>query len=252
MLRLRCDRCGAACVLTAAALIGFGAHPASGSFIDADPNKDGDQSASWPEGTVENPKIITVYIPEQLADVNRMKFEMGITSMTAVLPKIGVEFKKGEPPKDAECFVDVDVSAMGLGGPPWGFGGFPIDPFPKGIDHMMITEGVIQIHPTALSMPNLLGDLMKNLGAHEFGHVLGLAEDPRAMGDRANVMDPDFPIIENPEGAITGADAFVGPSARDIMMLSEHYMTVPGPGGLVVLGVVPLLVSRRRRCSSCR
>jgi hypothetical protein len=235
MLQFRFKARKPARVFVAMVIPGFVAPLAWAGFMDMDA-RSGLQSVSWLEGTAQSPRIISVYIPVEITGKNRTNFELGIKSMTAVLPKIGVEFLKGEPPttKGATNYVDVNVSNEGLTGNIMGNGGaFAPAPFPANQNHAMVSKGEIQIHTKALSMPNILGDLMKNLGAHEFGHVLGLADDMSNPNNRLNVMDPSFSFEEGfgVPVEIIGADPFVGPSARDLMMLKEHYMITRGAGG---------------------
>lgn len=213
-------------------------------FIDVDDDKDLIQTVSWPE-----PSTIMIFIPAAIEGSNRMNFEMGIQAMADVLPKITVQFKDGEHPAGATNFVQVIIDNM-LGAPPYGSGG-PTDipvPFPMGQNHTQTTEGAINIHPEALGDPALLASLLKNLGAHEFGHVLGLDDDPRQGEMRVNVMDADFNLITDGIGDVTGADPFVGPSQRDLMMLSEHYfIPVPSAAGIGMIGLCAVGLLRRKR-----
>ncbi|MEQ9461907.1 MAG: hypothetical protein RIG82_13245 [Phycisphaeraceae bacterium] len=217
---------------------------AHANFIDADP-RDGVQSYGW-----KLPKTITVFIPGTIAGDDRTNFEMGINSWINCLPGLKIVFKDGEPTIDAECYVDVDVTSDNPpfpddAPPPYGTGGgFVPDPYPTDKDHVFITEGFIAIHPDAIGHSAVAPTFMKNLGAHEFGHVLGLDDDPRTSGDRKNVMDPDFKLIDDGMGTITRADPFVSPSERDKMMLSKNY-TVPMPNALAGLTLLGLITLRR-------
>ncbi|TWT46380.1 hypothetical protein KOR42_43570 [Thalassoglobus neptunius] len=221
---------------------------ATANFIDAVPARPGTQSYSWSE-----PTTIMIFIPSGLTGADRMNFEMGINSVASMLPKITVQFKNGEPPAGTTNYVDVDIKPMETD--PGGFGGgFVPDPFPSGMDHVNITEGFIEISGGSLGHSAVAPTFMKNLGAHEFGHVLGLDDDPRSSGMRMNVMDPDFNLIDDGMGTVIRADPFVGLSKRDKMMLSSHYMiSVPEPSTWILasLGFVSLLLVNRKQIS-CR
>ena len=174
-----------------------------------------------------------------------MNFEMGINAVVNCLTNITVQFKNGEPPQNAQNAVDVNV--MNLNPPP--FGVTTTAPFfQTGQNHGTIDGSTIDIDPTALGHSAVAPSFMKNLGAHEFGHALGLDEDPRQGGARTNVMDPDFNLIRNARQEVTGADPFVGLSARDKMMLRAHYAVVPEPAGLLLWGAATIgMLARRRR-----
>jgi len=196
------------------------------SFIDFDMQTSGAQTASWPE-----PSTIMIFIPNALAGADRMNFEMGINTLADLLTMITVQFKNGEPPQNAQSFVDVNIK--NLNPPPFGFT-MPSAFFPAGQNHGMIESATFDIDPTALGHSAVAPSFMKNLGAHEFGHVLGLDEDPRQGGQRVNVMDDDFKLTFR-SGIVVGADPFVAPSDRDKMMLREHYSVVPEPSTLLLL-----------------
>lgn len=216
-------QCGCAAL---AAALGLAAG-ARGNLIDYNPTTDGAQTASWPE-----PAMIMVFIPTNLAGADRMNFEMGINSVVECLRRVTVQFKDGEPPDGAMNFIDVNVANTNP--PPFGVtAAAPF--FPTGQNHGMLDSATITIDPTALGSANF----MKNLAAHEFGHALGLEDDPRAGGARMNVMDADF----NPD------DPFIGLSARDKMMLMMHYQVVPEPSGLVLVwwGTAAIMIARQRR-----
>jgi hypothetical protein len=195
-------------VLFATLVVGGGARA---GFIDFDDQLPGAQTASWPE-----PTAIMVFIPAGLNGANRMNFEMGINALVMCLKKITVQFKDGEPPTGAMNAVDVNLKNMNP--PPFGLTQ-PAAVHQPGQNHGTITGATMDIDPMSLTQG---ANFMKNLGAHEFGHALGLEEDPRQSGQRTNVMDPDFNMN----------DPFVAPSKRDKMMLMEHYAVVPEPGSL--------------------
>ena len=100
---------------------------------------------------------------------------------------------------------------------------------PDNGNHGTIDSATVDIDQSALGSANF----MKNLGAHEFGHVLGLDDDPRQGGMRTNVMDPDF----------NANDPFIGLSASDKMMLMKHYSVVPETSTFVMwaIGIVGLI-----------
>jgi hypothetical protein len=171
-----------------------------------------------------------VFIPAALAGDDRMNFEMGINSVVACLRRIMVQFKNGDPPDGTTNFIDINIANTNP--PPFGVtAAAPF--FPAGQNHGMLDSATITIDPTALGSASF----MKNLGAHEFGHALGLEEDPRQGDGRTNVMDPDF----------NRNDGFVGLSARDKMMLMMHYQVVPEPSALVIWAAFLSIWSLRRR-----
>lgn len=208
----------------------FHAGEARATFSDTDPDEPGRQTASWPE-----PTQIMVFIPPALTGDDRMNFEMGINTLLACLSKITVQFKDGDPPDSAENFVDVNITDLTT--PPFAvttMSTFTLD----GQNHGKIESGKIDIDPDALG--NAI--FMKNIGAHEFGHALGLDDDPRQGGLRTNMMDANF----------KPSDPFLGPSERDKKMLREHYMVVPEPSSFILmsLGTAGLLcrgLLRRKR-----
>lgn len=225
---------------TVAAVVLLGmAGPAGAGFIDFDPSTPERETASWAE-----PGTIKVYIPAGLAGADRMNFEMGIRAWDDCLTAIMVMFADGEPPGDEG--VNVDLCPPGSIVDQQGqrrFGvAFPEATFQDGQLHGRITSALLKLDMEALGS----ADFLKNLGAHEFGHVLGLDEDPRGAGTaRSAAMDPDF----------DATSPFVGPSARDKMMLMEHYSVaaaIPEPPTLAtaavgLLGVAGLWRAGRRR-----
>jgi hypothetical protein len=171
-----------------------------------------------------------IFIPAELAGADRMNFEMGINSVVACLRRIMVQYKDGDPPQDATNFIDVNIADINP--PPYGVtAAAPF--FPTGQNHGMLDSATTTIDTSALGSANF----MKNLGAHEFGHALGLDDDPRQGGVRTNVMDADF----------NRDDPFVGVSARDKMMLMMHYRVVPEPAGLVIWAGTAIVLTLRRR-----
>lgn len=183
----------------------------------------GGKTASWKE-----PSKITIYIPGGLMGNDRMNFEMGINSWVNMLPKITVMFMDGMHPNNiTKDFIDVklvDMLPPNCGDGELGCTVTQAFNPPPGQNHGMMTSATISILNGALGKPTLL----KNLGAHEFGHALGLADDPRTSGDRVNVMDPNF---DSP-------DPFIAPTARDKMMAKEHYTVTPEPSAIIGLGLI--------------
>lgn len=172
-----------------------------------------------------------------------MNFEMGILTWEACLPQVMIMFADGEPPADAGVNVDLCPPGSIIEGGVRRFGvTFPEAFFPAGEMHGMITGAQLKLDTAAL------GDavFMKNLGAHEFGHALGLDEDPRPPGTaRSSVMDPEF----------DRTSPFIGLSDSDKMMLGEHYTlpdyVVNAPDGgsslmLLAVAVVGLVGCRQR------
>lgn len=219
-------------LLRAAIALSAAAPVAAASFLDADPDTPGLQTASWPE-----PSTIKVYIPVGLVGEDRVNFEMGIRIWDACLPNIVVEFEYGEPPGDTG--VDVDLSPPGslVEGGTRRFGvTSPDSTGPDGAPHRTIVGGLMRIDTDALG--NAI--FMQNLGAHEFGHALGLDEYMRLPGTmRTTVMDPEFDMTS----------PFIGLSATDKMMIGEHYsVRTPEAGsqwGLLAFGAFGLILLKR-------
>lgn len=199
-------------------------------FIDVDDTMAGDQTVSW-----DPSKVIMIFIPPQMMGTDRNLFQMGIEDFVSMFD-LQVEFKIGEPPASSNQYVDVNIAQV-LGGE-LGQGGPFVSPFPANVNHMIVDSGIINIDPSALGMAGTM--LMKNLGAHEFGHVLGLDDDNRNGGNRVNVMDPDF----------DKDDPYLMLSARDKMMMAEHYdesrKGLPNVSTifLYLIALVPLILFR--------
>jgi hypothetical protein len=197
-------------------------------FVDFNPDPNVTQTASWPQ-----PSKIKIFIPPELAGDNRMNFEMGINAIVDCLTQITVNYENGNPPSGATNAIDVNIVPMVSNGGELGLAepGAVFDPPDE--PHGEIDGGTISIDDDALGNSNLL----KNLGAHEFGHMLGLDDTPRTMGPRTNVMDPDF----------NASSPFVGLSAGEKTMLMQHYTVVPEPlAGAAGLLLCPALAARRR------
>jgi hypothetical protein len=78
---------------------------------------------------------------------------------------------------------------------------------------------------------------MKNLGAHEFAHVLGFG-DMSKSDPCTNVTDPGFNLTYDEDNKVVGADPFVGPSKDELKLLGQYYnlIPIPEPGTLTILG----------------
>lgn len=213
-------------------------------FTDQSPDP-GVQDATWPE-----PSVITVYIPKELTGADRINFEMGIQIWLRCLPKISVKFVDGEPP--GLLGVDVTICPPGTvlvnGVPRPGAtdprAGGPSHPptTPGGPTHYTMKGAQIKLDSDDLGNP----DFMKNLGAHEFGHALGLDDnDDRPAGaNRSNVMDSQF----------DSSDPFVSPSQEEMKALETYYTVVcvpeTGPllSGSLIFGMgVAAFISRARK-----
>ncbi len=183
------------------------------------------QTASWPE-----PSTIMLFIPTGLAGDDRMNFKMGIRAWDDLLPKITVQFKDDqEPPDNATNFVNIDLVDTLPGDLRGNTLTSPLFD-PPDAAHGVIDSSTIQILNSALGNANL----MKNLATHEFGHVLGLDEDPtRGPGnERIHAMDPGF----------TPSSGYVAPSERDKMMARAHYMVIPTPTAAIAGAAMGLLL----------
>jgi hypothetical protein len=209
------------CGRAAALLVLLGAGPARAGFTDVDPDTPGIQSGSWTE-----PAKITVYIPAGLAGADRMMFQMGVSSWDPCLTMVMICFADGDPPAGAVNPVTVRlVPAGSLMGGRLGEAEISVT-IPDGMNHGPIDSATISIDMGALGH----GNLMKNLGAHEFGHALGLDDVPHPATGRVDVMDPEF----------DQTSPFLMPTAADKMMLAEFYAVAPAaipvPSTLSLLG----------------
>ncbi len=210
------------------------------SDLDNDP-KNGAQTATWGKNSV-----ITIYIPADMPAGDRANFEAGITCVVNKLAPLTVVFKTGEPPPDANDFVDVNIITPPGKVPPYANSG-PVVPdvFPAN-NHFTTHSGVMDIDPQALGHSDGFGNFMKNLGAHEFGHVLGLDDTKRTSGDRVLMMDPDFELTLNNAGSQvikTGEFICITDGERDLLI--DSFAVPEGGPGLVsciamMLGLVLL------------
>ena len=212
-------------VLAAAAC----AAPSLASFTDFDPNTPGIQSGSWTE-----PRKLWVTIPAGMAGNDRMMFEMGVSSWDTCLTRIEICFRNpgdAQPPAMDGIISVMLVAAGSLPNGVQGSTGVGVNT-PANNGHGPITDAMIEIDMGALG----LGNLLKNLGAHEFGHALGLDDVPHPATGRVDVMDPNF----------NQNSPFIAPTQADKMMLMEHY-TVPTPTGAALLVLGGMFAGRRRR-----
>lgn len=217
-------------VSVAAVAIAACANPALAGFTDLDPNTPGVQSGSWTE-----PRKLWVTIPAGMAGADRMMFEMGVSSWNACLELIQICFRNPTDPAPPAADGMIAVNLVPPGSNPGGDLGSALvlrsnPPTPHG----PILSASIDIDTDALGS----GNLLKNLGAHEFGHALGLDHLPHPATGRVTVMDPDF----------DASDPFIAPTDMDKMMLGEHYTLVPTPlsGAMATLALTGLIARRRR------
>lgn len=152
-------------------------------------------------------------------------FEMGINSWFGLVGDVTVQFKPGNPPPNTPNAVSITLVAPNTLRNPAGMRVFSetTTAVNETANDALITGADISIDRDALGMDIF----MKNLGAHEFGHVFGLDENPRTSGNRVNVMDPDF----------TKNDPFLSPSLMDYDMLKTHYLITPEPSSVVSAGL---------------
>lgn len=207
---------------------------AGGGYTDQSPQP-GLQTLSWAE-----PSTINVYLPAGLTGPARDAFKIGVQAWTAVLPRISVTFRDGPPPAGAPNAVAVNIVPQPDGQPL--ANAQPTAPSFTGEGHRStITGGNIQIDPSAL----LSEVFMRNVGTHDFGHILGLADCP-AGDPRSDAMDPFFEVVFDQFGGVVSASPYIPPSPADIATLAQHY-TVPAPSTAALLALAALVTSRRRR-----
>lgn len=174
--------------LLLAGLALLAAAPLSAKPANFGTDGDGDPiHARWPDSTT-----IHVYIPTPpnppgacaIADIHA-----GIQKWAAALAQRGIQVQfhdNQSPPAGAVNAVPVRWESPGtLGGDTQGFGYAHADDTPKGA---AISSGYIQCETD-----EACGEGMRNLFAHEFGHVLGFDDEDTAEGAPHNVMDPDVP-----------------------------------------------------------
>jgi len=206
------------------------AAPSLASFTDFDPNTPGIQSGSWTE-----PRKLWVTIPAGMAGNDRMMFEMGVSSWDTCLTRIEICFRNpgdAQPPAIDGIISVMLVAAGSLPGGVQGSTGVSVNT-PANNGHGPIIDAMIEIDMGALGF----GNFLKNLGAHEFGHALGLDDVPHPATGRVDVMDPNF----------DQTSPFIMPTQADKMMLMEHY-TVPTPTAAALLAMGGVFAARRRRC----
>jgi len=200
--------------------------PAKANWTDFFPDEEGKQDASWPE-----PAKITIYTDELTGD-DLNNFKEGVKVWTDLLTDVSVEYKSGDRPAGGK---GVQISKVEPGSLGSDMGRATASAyFPPKSSHGNIDSGTIEIDKAALGKSKL----MKNLGAHEFGHILGLGHHS-TPGGRTNVMNPDFD--EN--------DPFIKPGPEDRSQLDDYYKVIPVPGAFVLglLGVGTTVWLRRDR-----
>jgi hypothetical protein len=151
-----------------------------------------------------------------------MHFTQGVNVWDQFLTNIEVNVTVGTPPSgiDNVVIVSFDGNLLENSGN-WGTGGaeyFAPEPLPPSGSTLEITGGQIILDSDAAGNSNLL----ENLGAHEFGHVLGLEDDIGSGG----IMDPDF-NESSPVRNMNNTDR------SEIDML---YTVIPEPSTLFLLG----------------
>jgi hypothetical protein len=213
------------------------------------------QSVSWPQ-----PSQLNVYIPAGLTGAARAAFEDGVRAWTNQMNQITVQFHTGEPPANATNVVDVNITAPANPLPPvnernYTSTGGPVNPgVPVGQNHSSnVHRGQIDIPMEILMLlappvnQQWLRDMMRNVGTHEFGHVLGMDHCTTSGDDRVNAMDPRFgPSFLEEDGSFIGVGAWITPTTADLDLLRQHY-TTPTPGAAALLGLAGVVASRRRR-----
>jgi len=183
--------------------------------------------ARWPDNTT-----IHVYIPTppdppgncSIADIHA-----GIQQWALALAArgISIQFHDNQPkPSVAVNAVGVEWVAPGtFGGEDQGYGHANTSDTPQG---EVIDDGYIQCETD-----EACGQAMRNLFAHEFGHVLGFDDDETSPGKPHNVMDHD--VTDTPI-------EFSPADSAELRSLYGCFATEPPffPKGSLVHNVTPL------------
>lgn len=183
--------------------------------------------ARWPDGTT-----IHVYLPtppDPPGACANADAQAGIQRWAAALAQRGiqVQFHAGQsPPPGAPNAVGVEWVAPGTFGEDQGEADVHASDTPAGCAIDGATVRVESDEPC--------GEGMRNLFEHEFGHVLGLADDATLPGQPHNAMDHEVPD-----------DAPLAFSPRDSAEMRSLYgcfATVPPslPKGATTTSVVPV------------
>lgn len=94
-------------------------------------------------------------------------------------------------------------------------------------NHGEIDRGFIQILDTASGI-----DYLRNIGAHEFGHILGLAD--------VDVTDPRTEVMDN---VLNGK--YIAPTPGNSYIYEHYTVTIPEPTTLILIGLGGVLLRKR-------
>lgn len=151
----------------------------------------------WPDSTT-----IHIYIPEMPDDEHAAdSVRAGIQRWAGMLAAKGIklEFHMGQSaPPGATNAVDVQWVPPGTLGGRDALASPQADP-----SGTRIVGGTIQIEVPPDGWPSDF--YLPNTGIHEFGHILGLDEDPTEPGQTHNAMDPAIP--DTPSEGFSGRDS---------------------------------------------
>lgn len=169
----------------------------------------------WGEGST-----VTIYLDGLTGDA-ATSFKAGVQSWADRLSKITVRFEPGYAADPSTVGV-VQVRSVSTGDARL-HDSLGYTTLTEDADTSQIENGEIFIDSQALGQSSA----MKNLGAHEFGHVLGLDDLP-SQDPRSRVMDPGFQLTYSPDGStVTGATPYVPPGAQDWTLLQQRYALSP-------------------------